>query len=262
MSDLYDRVWRLLVGSVEYSGVDLRAVARWPQGSTGTVDLTVYHPDPMMVDQMRAGTARVAVLAGYADAMGSVEIGGGTPVRGSLVYDRSVVDMPLSIQLSASGRPASTVLSASWATVTAREVLAWIARESGLELADGSAADVRYTRGYVLDGGWASVVGDLATDLGCSWDVDGSTLRLWPSGGVSRTTASLWSPSTGLERAAPAADEGQIRAVRRLDPALRPGHLIRLISDDYAGEVRVLEAIHEIDTAGDTWATTAVGVPR
>lgn len=263
MSDLFDRVWRLIVGDVEYEGADLRATARWPQGaSPSTVDLTVYHPDPAFVDQIRAGTARVSVLAGYADAMGAVEIGGGTPVRGSIIYDRSVVDMPLSVQLTASGAPASVVLSAAWATVTAREVLAWIARESGLEIDDQSAAHVRYTRGYVIDGGWLSVVGELAADLGCSWDVDGATLRLWPADGVSRTTASLWSPSTGLERAAPAGDEGQIRAVRRLDPALRRGHLIRLISDDYAGEVRLLEAVHEVDTQGDTWSTTVVGVPR
>lgn len=262
MSDLFGRAWRLLVGDVEYSGADLRATARWPQGSTATVDLTVYHPDPTMVDQLRAGTARVSVLAGYAEATGSVEIGGGTPVRGSLVYDTTSVDMPATIQLTASGRPASTVLSAAWATVTAREVLAWIARESGLVLDDQSAADLRYARGYVLDGGWSSVVGSLAADLGCSWDVDGTTLRLWPSDGVSRPTASLWSASTGLERAEPAAEQGQIRAVRRLDPALRPGHLIRLISDQYAGDVRVLEVVHEIDTQGDTWTTTAVGSPR
>lgn len=262
MSRLYDRVWRLIVGDVEYSGVDMRATARWPQGTTATVDLTVYHPDPLMVDQLRAGSVRVIVLAGYGEATGSVEIGGGTPVRGSLVYDRSVVDMPLTIQLSASGRPAATVLSAAWSTVTAREVLAYIARESGLIIDDQSDADVLYARGYVLDGGWASVVASLAADLGCSWDVDGTTLRLWPSDGVSRLTASEWSPLTGLMRAEPAGDVGQIRALRRLDPALRPGHLIKLVSDQYAGEVRVVEVVHEIDTQGDTWTTTAVGSPR
>lgn len=258
MGELMGRVWRIVVGSRSYSDIDLRAAARWPRdGAPATVDLTVYHPEPAMVNAIRAGEPAI-VLAGYANDVGSVAIGGGRPVRKSLDYDRSSVDMPLTVQLSAAMTTSEVVLAASWPDTTAREVLASAARTAGLVLDDQSAADVRYPRGYVLAGGLTTALVELARDLGCRWMIDGATLRLWPVDGVARRSASVWTASTGLMSVTPAGADADLRATARLTPALRPGHTLRV----EGGDVRVLEVTHEIDTVSDTWQTSIAGRPE
>lgn len=261
--DYTRRVWRIDAGSAQYEGIDFRAVVKWPRGGKpAVVDLTVYHPPATLVASIRNGE-RVAVLAGYADAMGAVEVGGGVPVSKSIEYDRASVDMPLKVQLNAVAALSRVVLSGSWATTTARTVLAWVAREAGLTVDDQSTADVSYPRGHFIEGGVQGVVEDLAEDLNCRWMIDGVNVRLWPRDGVARETATLWMPSTGLMLASTTGGTaGEIQAMATLTPGLRQGHVVRLKDIEHVGDVRTLEVAHELDTQGDTWQTSIIGVPR
>ncbi len=261
--DFTRRVWRIDAGSQQYEGLDFRAVVKWPRsGKPAVVDLTVYHPPATLIASIREGE-RVAVLAGYADAMGAVEVGGGVPVSKSIEYDRTSVDMPLKVQLNAISALSRVVLSGSWPTTSARQVLAWVAREAGLTVDDQSERDAEYPYGYFVEGGVQGVIEDLAADLGCRWMIDGVNVRLWPRNGVARETATLWMPSTGLMVASTTGGAaGEIQAMAVLTPGLRQGHVVRIKDLEHIGDVRTLEVAHELDTQGDTWQTSIVGVPR
>ena len=254
------RVWALRVGDLVYQA-DMRATARYAPGVPVEMQITVYLPNPTLVEQVRSRERIVTVLAGYSGDSGAVEIGSGIPVRGSIEHDTTSVDEPLTVTLS--GRAALRVLLlASWETVTARDVLAWAAREAGLVLVDQSPADLRYVRGYYVEGPIESVAADVAADLGCEWEIRGSTLAVWPSATGRPTTAQRWSADAGLMRVSPASWGGRIRATAALYPAMRRGEIVSIVSDQIAGDYRVDSVTHEIDTQGDTWQTTIEGVPR
>ena len=263
MGDLTRRVWRLDAGSRVYEGFDMLAIARWPRdGQPGEVDLTVYHPPPGLVAAIRDGE-RVSVLAGYEDNTGAVEIGGGVAVPKSIDYDTTSLDMPLKVQLNATTVTQRVILSGSWASTSAATVLGFIGRAAGLSIDNQSGATLDYPFGYYLEGSVSAEVETIANDLGARWSIDNTTIHLWPADGVRPVTARVWSPQTGLMFASTnGGNAGEIRATARLTPALRQGHLLSMLSTQYKGPIRVLECTHEIDTKGDTWQSSAVGVPR
>lgn len=251
-SEIEHRDWRIVVGDIEVIDLDMRAICRWPSGE---VDLTMYHPDPRVVSSLKAGAA-VQVLAGY---LVSSIIGSGAAIADSVEYDTASVDRPLTVQLTPLGTPSRAVLSASWPSTSARTVLEYIADAAGLELDDQSGQSIQYRGGYHLSGGLTGSIAELAEDLSARWTVDGNVLRLWPAAGVLQVQARVWAPDTGLMYASASGDG--IRAVGRLDARLRPGQIVRLLSDEYDGDIRVTECVHEVDTSGDTWQTTVLGVP-
>lgn len=259
MGELRGQVWEVRAGDQVFEGLDVRAIARWPKsGESPTVDVVINHAGPVLLGFLEAREERVSILAGYADDQGVVEIGGGRVVEDSVEEDRSSVDRPVEFQLSNRKATDEVVLSASWASVAASEVLEYIRGEAGLAGDIRLGSDLQYTR-YSIDGGFASVLEDLAGDTGSDWEVDGATLRMWPSAEEYQTTADLWSPSTGLMRVSGA--DKEIRAAALLRPALRPGDAIRIVDDGYQGDLRLTEVTHEIDTYGGMWMTTVTGRP-
>jgi hypothetical protein len=248
------------VGEQVYEGLSMRAVARWPApGTPASVALVVNHGGPVLVEQVSAGTQLVRVLAGYEGEQGAVEIGGGYPIPGTVAEDRSSVDRPLEFEVSASRVASVALLSAAWASIAASEVIAWVAEQAGLATDLRLGTDPQFSR-YSVSGGMMGVLADLAESTESQWTIEGPTLRMWPQGDAYRPTADLWSPNTGLISVS--GEGAEIRAQALLRPSLRPGDVVRIVDAGYAGDLRVLEALHEIDTYGATWYTSIVGVPR
>lgn len=258
---LFGQVWELRAGSQVFTGLDFRAKATWPaSGESPMVDVVVNHPGPVLRAIVNAREERISVLAGYQRDQGPVEIGGGMVVRDSIEEDLASEDRPLEFQLSATRSARQLVLSASWASITAADVIEYVRQEAGLAGEVELGEDVEYSR-YSIEGGVSRVLDELAEDTSSEWDIDGSTLRMWPVGQPRRETADVWSPATGLMRVSGTDDE--IRARAFLRPSLRPGDAIRLSGTTHDGDLRVREVHHEIDTyGGDPWATTVLGVPR
>lgn len=262
--ELWGRVWEIQVDGESFGAVSTRATARYPAGQPSTIDLEVYHPDPALVSLARDKTTRWRVLAGYESDGGAQEIGQGTPIPGSVTYRRDLDDMPLALQLSSRAAATRIILSRSWASIRASEVLDAIAEDLGLSLAyTPGDRDPLYSRGYVAQGTAATVLDPLARDLGATWQIDGVTLRAWPIGDAQVTTADVWAADTGLLEAPETDGEtGQILAAARLRPAIRQGHAVYLDDEGYTGAVITLDAQHEIDTDGDAWLTSIRGRPR
>ena len=106
-------------------------------------------------------------------------------------------------------------------------------------------------------------IADLCDDLGCAYEVDGATLRVWPASEPRTVTADVWSAETGLlESPAPTAKGDRVSATARLRPGLRPGDALYIDDPYWEGAITALEVVHEIDTAGDQWSTSIEGRPR
>lgn len=75
-----------------------------------------------------------------------------------------------------------------------------------------------------------------------------------------RVRRRLGSPSTGLLRVSGSGSEIRARALLR--PYLRPGDCITIEDESYAGDVRLLDVAHEVDTYGGTMTTDIVGRAR
>lgn len=259
MGELHGQVWALQAGDQVFEGLSLRAVARWPRDGGSDLDVTVYHAGPTLRGIIEARDSRISVLAGYSGDQGAVEIGGGRVIADTIEEDRSDVDRPLSWQLD--GRMATTevVLSACWGSVMASEVIDYIRAEAGLAGDIRLGADREYSR-YDVAGGVSGALAALARDTGSSWEIDGSTLHFWPASEPRREYADVWSPSTGLLRVSGSGSEIRARALLR--PYLRPGDCITIEDESYAGDVRLLDVAHEVDTYGGTMTTDIVGRAR
>ncbi len=266
MSELWGRTWELQVDGTSFGPVSMRALVRYPAGKPGSIDLDVYHPDPDLLSLARDKATRWRILAGYLSDGDAQEIGQGTPIPKSVSYRRDTEDPVLALQLSSRAAATRIVLSASWPSVLASDVLADVAAQLGLSLAyTPSEIDPLYSRGYVVSGTVSAVMGPLARDLGCTWQIDGTTLRAWPIGEAQVVTADVWSADTGLLEAPQTDGEtGQILASARLRPSLRQGHAVYLDDEGYTGAVTLLDVEHDLgDTDADTgWVTSIRGRPR
>lgn len=268
MSELFGRVWRFEVArgnaAEVFEGLDIRATARW-SGASGapTVDLEVFHPPPTLIGRAADPESIWRVLAGYESAGGPSEIGGGAVIPGSVRFRRGDVDPVLSLQLSARGIASRRVLSATWDSTSAAAVLDWVRGELGLAADFTLPGDVQYARGYSIQGPAPAVLGELARDLGCAWEIEGSTLRLWPRGQVRVSTAEVLEAESGLLEAPEVDGDGSmVRCRCALRPGLRPGMIVRAIDPLFDGELVLTEAVHDVDSAGDTWESLLTGAPR
>lgn len=259
MGELVGQVWEIRAGDQAFEGLDIRAVARWPKTGAGSVDVVINHAGPVLRGIVDERSERISILAGYQRDQGAVEIGGGQVVADSISLDRASPDRPFEFQLSTQRRVRQVRLSAAFEAVSASELIEYIRTEAGLAGTIELGQDVTYSR-YSFEGSVSKSVSRLAADTGSEWDIDGDTLVMWPATSQRRITADVWSVSTGLMRVSGTADE--IRARAMLRPALRPGDVLRIEDEGYSGDVRVIDAVHEIDTYGGTWATTITGEPR
>lgn len=247
-------MWALRVGDREYTGIDLRASAKWPDDGGATVDLEIYHPGPTILGAIEGRQTRISVLAGYDLDQGPVEIGGGLPVADSIEVDYASVDRPVRVQLSAARAP-GVVLSASWGSISASEVIEHIRGELGVAAEIDLATDPQYTR-YSISGAHGRVLDALAKDCGCRWQIGDGALRLWPRDQPRRITADVWSPATGLLTVL-AGDK--VRATAMLRPGMRPGDRLRFSDLALEGDVRATAVSHDVDTGSDLWTTAIEG---
>lgn len=246
-----------------FEGLDITATARWPSSGGATVDLDVYHPPPTLVGAASDPLAIWRVLAGYESAGGASEIGAGAVIPSSVRYRRTSVDPVLTVQLSARKITARRVLSAAWSSTSAIDVLQWVRGELGLSPDLTLPADVTYARGYTIQGTAPGVLDDVTDDLGCTWAIEGTTLRVWPRGEPRLATAEVLEAESGLLEPPEVDGPGnRVRCRCALRPGLRPGMIVRVIDPQYDGELVLTEVTHTIAAPDGAWDSSLTGRPR
>lgn len=260
---MFGRVWELRVDDQVYEGFDMVATSRWPLKGSATVDLTVYHPPPDLVNLSRDKASVWSIRAGYQDQGAPVEIGSGCVIPQSAKYRRTGVDPTLELQTSNRKAASRVLLQKSFSATSANEVLNYIAGECGLTASLQIPDKPLYGRGYTLGGTPVQYLNSIAKDLKCQWSIDGQTLNFWPLDSQRQNTADVWSPETGLIGEPEIdASNNTVLASAFLRPGMRNGDRILVDSDTYDGLLTVIECSHEIDTSSaDRWMTSIRGRP-
>lgn len=269
MADKVHRRWALEVGrpgtnGVRYEGMRLTFDVELRADSRATAaNVSVYMPDRALRGLVEAPDSVTRVLAGYRDG-GAVEIVRGETVTDSVQETRQGPDRVLSWSVSGA-RVAllQTVPSRSWSSVRASEVIEWIRQQCGIP-ADviRLGSDFTIARGYVVEGSPKQELTDLCASTGSRWQIVDGRLRILPVGEASRPVrAALWSSSTGLRPSPQQRQDGRVVASALLEPGLRPGDIVRIVDDAYAGDVLIDRIRHEGDSHDTPWYSTVEGVP-
>lgn len=265
---LWMRRWYVDIGpnggeGARYEGMRMAFAVRLAAGKPTSGEVTVYAPEPAMVDALFARSTLVRVAAGYADNGATVLMQGGV-VRDS-VRDRSANrDRRVDWQIAPlQGPVSSAVVQGPTGATTTTALIEAVRAALGVpaEIVQ-LGANVRYSRGYVITGSPIREIDQLCRDSGSQWSLTDGRLRVWPAGASARQTADVWSERSGLIETARPGGDGRVAATALLRPTCRPGDVIRIESGIWSGDMTVAEVYHEGDTEGNRWYTSVVGAPR
>lgn len=119
---------------------------------------------------------------------------------------------------------------------------------------------VVYGSGISFYGPARNALARLAEDAGVELSVqDGLVLFLLPGSTTKDGIASITSESGLIGSPTPTRKGVNLRAL--LNPQIRPGRLIDIVSESYVGPYRAVKVRHSGDTEGPEWTTTVEAVP-
>lgn len=112
-----------------------------------------------------------------------------------------------------------------------------------------------FKRGFTASGNADKVLKDLGRALGVTVSVQDGAYTAFESQSGSVDVGIVVSPDTGLIESPELGDKGVLRVRTLLQPSLRPGHQIKLESEQFNGRYRVEKATHNGTFRGPNWFT-------
>lgn len=268
---LFNRRWRLQVGTLELSDLDLAfLVERTSAREPSTAEIRVANLAPESRAIVEAGGV-VILHAGYEDP----------PLlfRGDSRVAFTVLDGPdrwTTIQARDGGRAYTEArISRSYPigtrysqilrdAVTAAEIGEGNLNEFEASLSLRNRATVTAT-GYTASGPVRRVITDIVRAAGLRWSVQSGALQLQRQGQPLRSTAVLLSPDTGLIGTPTWDDQRRrrfLKAKTLIQPGLEPGRLVRVESALVRADFEVRGVVYEGETRGEPWYATLTLRPR
>lgn len=261
---LFGRSWRVQVGELDLSGVDVTfKVKRTLAPRPGTLELEVFNVTESHRHELTSATRGqtfVEVQAGYEEGRSVIFRG---DVR-KAVAKRDGVDWAVSVT-GGDGEHAirAARVSRSFSAGTPTEsVLRVIADAMGVGIGNAVTAlrgarlgadDASFAGGTVVRGLASSELTRLCDGAGLAWSVQDGNLMLLPVGGSLRRTAVRLAPDTGLLGSVEVGAHGHAKATALLIPDLVPGQLVQLDAATAQGFYRIESAEYSGDTRGDDW---------
>lgn len=231
-------------------GLRIDAVARLTQApSDDTAEVTIYNPAPATLEELQRPGAVVRLLAGYPDSIAQI-ISGRVQPR-SLRVEKSGPDRIASWVVTDGGLDLrETTVTAVWAqTVTATEVVRFLAREAGLAVGVLTPGrPVAYFDGYVVWSTLRAALDAVAADTDSRWSVQSGVVQLWPRDGVRYRRATRLTPTTGLIGSPRAVDRGRWEVVGLLRPEMRPGDAFAVASTVVTGTLIAEDVQHQVSS--------------
>lgn len=231
-------------------GLRIDAVARLTQApSDDTAEVTVYNPAPATLEALQRPGSVVRLLAGYPDSIAQILSGRVQPR--SLRVEKDGPDRIASWAVTDGGLDLrETVVTAVWAqTVTAPEVVRFLAREAGLAVGVVlPGRPVAYFDGYVVWGTLREALDTIAADTDSRWSVQSGVVQFWPRDGVRYRRATRLSPTTGLVGSPRAVDRGRWEVVGLLRPEMRPGDVFVVSSSVVTGTLIAEDVEHRVSS--------------
>lgn len=260
VGELFGRVWALQVGDRQWS--DLRVtfeIQKTLNRHPNPGQITIYNLAKTTRDSLQRGD-RVQLVAGYEGGAEVIYVGEVT----QCTSQRDGADWVTTLSCKdgdAAWRAnvrASYRSGANLATVTKT-----LAEGMGLQVSPGSLSALSglQVRGSLVQAGAAHrALQTLLEPAGYTWSVQDGVLQILPTGGATTETIVLLNAQTGLvgspERMAD--KKTRVRATSLLQGSIRPGRLVRLQSEQIAGDYRCNELMHKGDSHGAEWYTEMV----
>lgn len=275
MSLLFNRHWRLRVGSVDLSDLDLafkieRSTHRLPNAA----EIRVWNLSRETRAKIEAG-AQCVLHAGFEDP----------PVifAGDLRYVWTVVEGVDSVTVITArdgGRAyAESTVSLSYSDGIS---IATVVRAcaDAMRIGSGNIGDFTYSLrsgasffagGFSAHGPAHRILNDVLRGCGFRWSVQHGALQIQRHGEALQTRAVVLSPSTGLI-GSPSWDErghhtggrrGVVSAKALIRNSLDPGRLVRVESANLTGDFEILKTVYTGNTRADDWyADLELRAPR
>lgn len=265
MSRLFDRQWRLRVGSLDLSDLDLsfkieRSTHRLPNAA----EIKVWNLSRETRARIESGQ-QVVLHAGFEDP----------PVifAGDIRYvwsSRDNVDTITTITARDGGRAYSdAIASLTFASGTS---IVTVLREciSAMDIGAGNLEDFSYSLrsgigqfadGFAAHGPAHRTLNDILRGCGFRWSVQHGALQIQRHGRALQTRAVLLSPDSGLI-GSPSWDErghrtggrrGLLTARGLIRNGMEPGRLLRVESESVTGDYEIRKATYTGDTRTDDW---------
>lgn len=265
MSRLFLRQWRLRVGPLDLSDLDLsfkieRSTRRLPNAA----EIKIWNLSRDTRATIEAGN-RIVLHAGFEDP----------PVifSGDLRFvwtERESVDSVTVLSARDGGRAyADAEISRSYAAgVGIESVLRDCVSDMGIGV--GNLADFTYSMrsgpqtfadGFTAHGRASRVLNDILRGCGFRWSVQHGALQIQQHGRALQTREVLLSPNTGLI-GSPSWDEsgkqtggrrGVLTARSLIRNGLEPGRLVRVDSESATGDFEIQKGVYTGNTRSDDW---------
>jgi len=261
---LWSRRWRVRVGTLESTEIDLRfSCERSLRMEPGKLELELFNLSADHRSQMeQARRPEVEVEAGYAEGAGAIFRGNARKVgsvREGAEWSTRVAagDGEHAIRTARAARsfgPGSPV----------QDVVRYLAEQMSVGIGNASEAIAdaalngarTFPEGTTVRGLASRELGLLLASAGLSWSIQGGVLQVLPMGGALQRTAVLLRQDTGLVGVPERKANRTVEAVALLIPDLVPGRLVRLESGPATGTYRIEHAAYAGDTRGDDWYAT------
>jgi hypothetical protein len=251
-------------GGIGRTWSDLRitfSVERNSRSKPNQATVTLYDLDPISRSIVETTGAFVTLLAGYGVIPGLI-FRGDISKRGVIV-SRSGPNRTVKIE-AGDGELAwtSARLDTSFGPGTPNStILAAILVAMGLGIGPGvPLPPVVYGSGVTFFGLANLALLRITSDAGVMFSIQDGLLVLLDPLSTTTETAALLSPATGLI-GAPTATKNGINARSLLDPQMRPGRFISLLSETYQGFYKAVKVKHVGDTHGSDWTTSIEAKP-
>lgn len=260
-SPFFDRSYSLRIGPSGLPGrewTDLRvtfSVERSTGGKPNKAKVELTNPDKVSMRIIQATGAKLILHAGYGPFPSLIFDGDISP-RG-VVVEKTGPDRVVSIE-AGDGEFA-------WATArfdyhfvggSNQAILARLLSVTGWGLAPGDPLPpVVYSNGVSFFGPARKAIKTLAEDAGVEFSIqDGNVLFLLP-GSTTKDGVVVLSPETGLIGSPKVSKKG-LNVESLLNPGIRPGRLLSVVSETATGFYRARKVTHAGDSEGSEWTTS------
>lgn len=264
-SDLYDRVWRFTVGTVQTDR--LRCVAKVEKtldNKPNTAEVQIYNLHREHLDNIaKAGEVPVKIEAGYGKTLSTLYLG--TLRNATVIRDSGSPDVY--VKLETGDGQTNVERSFVSKTIAPKSTPDSVLRELALALGvkpgnlDKAKAAIKtqvggdlFPTGGVLWGSAADEMTRICRSVGLLWTIHNGVLQFTPIDKALEGTALKIDGQHGMVKTPPSIDnKGVLTFSTLLIPDLYPGRKIVMNAAYVKGQWRVEKCSYDLDTHGEAW---------
>lgn len=267
MSTLYSRDYRLVVGNVDVTGLDIEFnVVKSKRSEPNKAKIGIYNLSPSRRSAIESGrNLRIELHAGYADPGAFLLFRGDvrTASTPKVSVDRDGTDYVTTIEAEDSGQSILQRRVSRSFPPGVQVVTVLIACIDALGIGRGNVTDFAnqglegagrtFPEGCTLSGWAFAETTNIVKSMGCTWSIQNGVFQGQVRGRPLQTSAVELSAQTGLIGTPSVDNKGVVKATALLMAGLDPGRIVSLRSEKITGGFEVAKVEFVGATSGDDW---------